>query len=313
MADELRHDIVDILMENKDMLSERVRSLPFLLDREVGKSYSSIDDRLTKMAMPSEFAGHLEFFAASVILSRQIHVYTETAQGYEVYAKFPNDVGHNDCERPAITILYRPDTQTSDGHFDVVCKPSTLDWLKSDSMRNIISANNALSFSEIFAQWQFVEFDTTVNIQSVAIAQVGLELTNIEEQSEFKSDCVVSESAPLIALHTSTRPELEILAESEPKADGVVSQSAPIAPLASTQPEPDMSAEPTQMKQSVKKQKQRNHCRHNLDQAKIINFLQCLDAAVKVNGLQAMTGCITVSLMITFYVIHVLQRLRQVK
>ena len=78
MAGELRHGIVAVLIENKDMLSELVRSLPFLLDREVGKSYNSIDDRLTKMAMPSEFAGHLELFAASVILRRQIQVYTET-------------------------------------------------------------------------------------------------------------------------------------------------------------------------------------------------------------------------------------------
>jgi len=59
------------------------------------------------------------------------------------------------------------DTQTTDGHLGVVCKQSTLDWLKSDSMKNIISANNAMSLFAIFARWQLVEFVTTVSVLQV--------------------------------------------------------------------------------------------------------------------------------------------------
>ncbi len=203
MADAIRQHVVAILNENKNMLSEQAKSLPFLLDREVGKSYSSMDDRLTRMTMPGEFAGHLEFLAASFILSRQIHVYTKTAPGYEVYATF-----RNDCETPAITILYRPDTSTTDGHFDVICKPSTMHWLKSDSVKNVSASNGpTVSFSETFARWQLVE---PVTRQPVALNHV--ELSNIEEKSEPKSDCVIGESAPL-ALLTSTQPEPKTLVE----------------------------------------------------------------------------------------------------
>ena len=171
------------------------------------------------MSMPNEFANHLELFAALFMLSRHIHVYTNTAQGYEVYVKFTNDGGRDDCKKPVITILYRPDTRTTDGHFDVICKPSTMDWLKSDSVKNV-SANNTLSFVEIFAQWQLVEPVTTLSVQSEALTHVSLEPSNIHEMSESKSNCIVSESEPLSS-PAPTQPEPEILAEPAQVKKGV--------------------------------------------------------------------------------------------
>lgn len=118
VATALRKEVLDLISQNINELNYIQSSLSVFLDREIGKKYCSLTERIESMKSTTEFAGNLEIVALAHNLRRQICVYQRAAgctEKFTLRAKFPTTDGW-----PCMNIAYRMDTAVIAGHFDLL-------------------------------------------------------------------------------------------------------------------------------------------------------------------------------------------------
>jgi len=126
LSDRIRSEVVESLHAEQAILEVETSNLPFMLDSNMGKSYSSLGHRLEMMTKPNEYAGYLECLTLSYVSGRQVLIYEDKKQYYHLLAKFP--VASTDTVE-AIRLLYQMDSTHQDGHFDlIVDEGSTSDY-----------------------------------------------------------------------------------------------------------------------------------------------------------------------------------------
>jgi hypothetical protein len=117
MADKIRGEVVNFLKSQKHIIAEFQTTLPFLLDREVGESYASIDNRITRMSSSAEYAGHLEILAVAYLTKTPVHIYECRDSRYVLTMKVPPTAF---TDRIPISVLHKRDTASQGGHFSLL-------------------------------------------------------------------------------------------------------------------------------------------------------------------------------------------------
>ena len=129
MADKLRSDVVSTLKANRQLICDASHSFPLVLDETVDRKYSSIDDRICKMANCTEYVGYLEILATAFLLQKQFHIYLERSRGcYTMVCKVPYSLF---SDRSPIAILHYMDTGRQLGHFDALVARGKEDYVES--------------------------------------------------------------------------------------------------------------------------------------------------------------------------------------
>jgi hypothetical protein len=67
IADKIRKSITQFLSSQAESLLVSCETMPFILDKNIGASYNSLNERLEYMATSSEYAGFLEMSALSLL------------------------------------------------------------------------------------------------------------------------------------------------------------------------------------------------------------------------------------------------------
>ena len=119
-ATELRRAVVSLMSQHINELDKLHPSISLLLDREIGKKYCSLTERIRCMRSNAEYAGNLEIVALAHNLQCQICVFTRVADDMEPYrlqAKFPTADGWR-----CMNIAYEMDTASTPGHFDFLAE-----------------------------------------------------------------------------------------------------------------------------------------------------------------------------------------------
>jgi hypothetical protein len=137
------------------MLHSQTVSLPMLLDRGIGQSYSSIQNRIQRMSKVNEYAGFLETLALSVIVQRQIHVYKmtddcENSRKFNLIAKLPSALFENELP---IRISHHFDTSKKPGHFNLLLAGSCdshEDILTQDMFEQCVKNRQQIAEDHIF-------------------------------------------------------------------------------------------------------------------------------------------------------------------
>ena len=65
-ADNLRGAFLDLLSKEKEMLSQKSKTLPYILDKGPSSQYTSFNERLEAMSHAGTFAGNVELVAAGL-------------------------------------------------------------------------------------------------------------------------------------------------------------------------------------------------------------------------------------------------------
>jgi hypothetical protein len=131
ISDQIRNTVVDAILKEQEQIQKESTNLQFLLDREVGKCYASLKERITMMRRPSEYAGFLECLSLAKITKRQILLYEDNEIHYRLIAKFPLSKTHCQVQEP-MRLLYTMDLRNKAGHFDLILNErSSVDYWNS--------------------------------------------------------------------------------------------------------------------------------------------------------------------------------------
>lgn len=117
LADRIRAEVVAFLKNQMKTLKPLECTLPFILDKNMGHRYKSLDNRLQAMIKPGVFAGYLEIMAVAFLAKIQVHVYKRDKLNYKLSAKLPVDMYES---RNPVCVIYRPDTTRQSGHYDLL-------------------------------------------------------------------------------------------------------------------------------------------------------------------------------------------------
>jgi len=72
-ANDMRCAVVDLMVKEKEILTDYAKNLPFLLDSSFGNNYSSIDDRISNMSREDTYnADNVELLSAGYLLGKQL-------------------------------------------------------------------------------------------------------------------------------------------------------------------------------------------------------------------------------------------------
>lgn len=141
IADALRLRTVSFLLTHSEKLNELVLQLPFLLDNGVICNYTSVSERLTKMANTSEFAGLLEISALAFLAELEIQVVYKKGTDLSVHSKFwfGSPLANS---ASVLRLLYDMDESKKPGHFSLLVH-STEHVSCLDNSRIILLANSS--------------------------------------------------------------------------------------------------------------------------------------------------------------------------
>ncbi|XP_022111561.1 uncharacterized protein LOC110990766 [Acanthaster planci] len=138
LADNLRHAVCDFLSLNIAYLETLpVGVKQFLLESSPNTFYASFVARIEDEHFPGTYGGCLEICALASICQIDIHIYQRSVEGIKLVAKYPIDQhsGHHIC------LLYRPDSASAAGHFDLLlsstCRPNCHSLIDFDSHATI--------------------------------------------------------------------------------------------------------------------------------------------------------------------------------
>jgi len=130
IADILRHTVVDFLKLNADDLLQVGTDLPFLLDKNIGKSYLSLEHRFQAMTKKDEYGGFWEIVALSYLGNVCVQIYcNKVKEGstnssndhYTLFAQFiPFTADNSVVRKKSIKLLYYMDTKKTPGHFSLL-------------------------------------------------------------------------------------------------------------------------------------------------------------------------------------------------
>jgi len=73
-ANDMRCDVVGLIVKEKEILTDYAKNLPFLLDSSFGNNYSSIDDRISNMSREDTYADNVELLSAGYLLGKHSNI-----------------------------------------------------------------------------------------------------------------------------------------------------------------------------------------------------------------------------------------------
>ena len=100
IRNQIRNTVVDAILKEQEQIQKESQNLQFLPDREVGKCYASLTERITMMRHPTEYAGFLECLSLAHITKRQVLLYEDHEICYRLLAKLPMSKTHCQVQEP---------------------------------------------------------------------------------------------------------------------------------------------------------------------------------------------------------------------
>ena len=131
IANVLRQNVVEFIRSNSIDLKQAEKDLPFLLDKDVGKSYLSLAHRVEEMSNTHEYGGFLELAVLSYLGNVPVKIYSNNVKDQDVcsedssyclVAKFELSDVDNTGSKDCINLLYRMDTKRNPGHFSLIVR-----------------------------------------------------------------------------------------------------------------------------------------------------------------------------------------------
>ena len=124
MAQRFREAAIQCIQAKKFELQKLETCIPFVLEREVGERFLSVDCRLDQMQKSCEYVGELEILALAFSMKTQICFHKQQQDStYCLVAKLPID---SVCKCwPQMNVCYRTDTSVQAGHFDLLLDVNT--------------------------------------------------------------------------------------------------------------------------------------------------------------------------------------------